>query len=441
MPQRNTELYSNERSLMQSTVPRVIIALGCYGSGLTPLTGVLRLLGVDLPTDGGSSALAKIYDDIGYAGCIGWNDYHAVAKALQSASATQHLKERALDALGINFAASKLFVLHDPRICRSLPFWRAVVAAFGARALAVLMVRHPLDVMASLRRHYGCAALTSYLIWLRYMLDAENASRDLPRAIVTYDGMLTDWSSTISSLQTGLGVRWPRQSPAVDLEIEHFLEEPTRRHEADQTEFAIEAKDWLLEAYDALAQLSSDPQRTESHVRLDRIRSELNRAFAIFRPSLFDAEVEFSNWRNRGRHDGEHIENTNEEVQRLYSELKGSGLFDWHGYLQAYPDVRDSGSDPLLHYLQYGASEARDPNPLFDTDWYLDNNPDVKEVNLNPLWHYLRHGAAEGRDPSALFDTEWYIQEYPDVSAMALNPLVHYLIYGRAQGRRPKPPV
>jgi hypothetical protein len=436
----DAEYQFSEMPTSGSAVARAFLALGPYRSGLTPLTGLLRLLGADVTTEDEDPALRRVYDNIGY-GCSDWHDCHAVVRILQSTPATRDLNEEALDALRIHFATSKLFVLRDPRICRSLPFWRSVIAAFGARALAVLMVRHPFDVMDSLRRHYACAPPTSYLLWLRYMLDAENASRDLPRAIVTYDGLLTEWSNTVSRLQMELGVRWRREGPLVDFEIAQFLRTSTRRRETDQVELAPDVKDWLLEAYNALAQLSLDPARTESRVRLDHIRSELNRAFAIFGPLLPDPEVECSHWREHDRPNGQDRENTDKDVRRFYYALKDSELFEWQWYLQAYADVRDSNADPLLHYLRYGASEARDPNQLFDTDWYLEQNPDVKEAGVNPLVHYLRHGAGEGRDPSALFETNWYVQQYPDVAATGLNPLAHYLKYGRAQGRQPKPSV
>ncbi len=273
------------------------------------------------------------------------------------------------------------------------------------------------------------------------MLDAENASRDLPRAVVTYDGLLADWSSTVSRLQLELGVSWPRHGPLVDLEIAQFLKEHSRRYETDRAELPAQAKDWLLEAYHALSQLSLDPSRTESLIRLDHIRAELNRAFAIFGPLLPDPEVDRVHWRQRDQPSERGSETTDADDRRFYSALRDSELFEWQWYLQAYADVRDSNADPLLHYLQYGASEARDPNQLFDTDWYLEQNLDVKEIGLNPLAHYLLYGAAEGRDPSPLFDTDWYIQQYPDVAATGLNPLAHYLKHGRAQGRQPKPPI
>jgi hypothetical protein len=44
---------------------------------------------------------------------------------------------------------------------------------------------------------------------------------------------------------------------------------------------------------------------------------------------------------------------------------------------------------------------------LFDTAWYLAANPDVAAAGVDPLQHYIDYGAAEGRDPNPLFDSEW----------------------------------
>jgi hypothetical protein len=51
----------------------------------------------------------------------------------------------------------------------------------------------------------------------------------------------------------------------------------------------------------------------------------------------------------------------------------------------------------VRHYIAYGAAEGRDPSPKFDTSSYLRSYSDVRESGLNPLAHYLRKGAAEGR--------------------------------------------
>ena len=66
-------------------------------------------------------------------------------------------------------------------------------------------------------------------------------------------------------------------------------------------------------------------------------------------------------------------------------------------YLHTYPDVRNHGADPVVHYCSVGWSEGRNPTATFNTAYYLATNPDVAAQGLNPFWHYLVIGQAEGR--------------------------------------------
>jgi lipopolysaccharide biosynthesis protein/GT2 family glycosyltransferase len=131
--------------------------------------------------------------------------------------------------------------------------------------------------------------------------------------------------------------------------------------------------------------------------------------------------------------------------------IASSDLFDRSWYLEQYPDVRASGADPALHYLEQGASEGRNPSALFDTQWYLEQYPDVAAEGVNPLVHYLRVGAKEGRHTNAtaedvqricssgFFDRTWYLDQYPDVRATDADPALHYLERGASEGRDPSP--
>jgi len=426
-----------------------VLVLGSYRSGITALAGMIRLLGADLPPDGhSSSALAQINDEIAAAASAQWRDWRTLDQSLRSTSAAPLLKEQALNALRTNFASSRLFVVHDPLICRFVPFWCAILDEFKVRPVVILLVRNPIEVADSVHRQHGINGSTSCLLWLRHMLDGEHASRDLPRAVVTHDDLLSNWPGVIFRLQAELGLRWPRRSDLATLEIERFLK-PTlagrnvdRTHlHADRAHLPPQAEEWLVNCYEAMIKLSGGRLEKEAVAQLDRIRVEFDRACAIFGPLLSGLESDLAAYRGPGNdaRTDEELKNADEGTRQLYYELKDSNLFDRRWYLQSYPDARNTKLDALLHYLRCGAAEGRAPNPFFDTGWYLERNPDVKSAGINPLFHYLHYGAAEGRDPSPLFATEWYRQENPDVAATGLSPLAHYLKIGSVQGRRPKP--
>ncbi|MCA8438479.1 hypothetical protein [Burkholderia multivorans] len=73
----------------------------------------------------------------------------------------------------------------------------------------------------------------------------------------------------------------------------------------------------------------------------------------------------------------------NRELKRRRRIIVKSGLFDAEWYLQEYPDVAESGQDPILHYLVFGAKEGRRPSENFVA---MPNPPGVSgDVEDNPL--------------------------------------------------------
>lgn len=113
-------------------------------------------------------------------------------------------------------------------------------------------------------------------------------------------------------------------------------------------------------------------------------------------------------------------------------------LFDATFYREAYPDIAESGADPVHHYVTYGRAELRQPNALFDPKWYLEQNPDVAASGMDPVDHFLLAGGAEGRDPIPLgFSSAWYLDQHPDVARAGANPLLHFLTEGLALGYDP----
>jgi len=79
-----------------------------------------------------------------------------------------------------------------------------------------------------------------------------------------------------------------------------------------------------------------------------------------------------------------------------YHLVKESGLFDESYYCKAYPEVTAARLDPLLHYLETGARELRNPSAAFDARSYVQLCQARGEQVENPLVHYIEVGAAQG---------------------------------------------
>jgi glycosyltransferase involved in cell wall biosynthesis len=72
---------------------------------------------------------------------------------------------------------------------------------------------------------------------------------------------------------------------------------------------------------------------------------------------------------------------------------------------------------------------------LFDPEYYLGKNPDVRETGIDPLIHFIKTGWKEGRNPSKDFDINYYLETNPDIISLDMNPLVHYIRIGKDEGR------
>ncbi|HEY5426611.1 MAG TPA: glycosyltransferase, partial [Candidatus Tumulicola sp.] len=114
--------------------------------------------------------------------------------------------------------------------------------------------------------------------------------------------------------------------------------------------------------------------------------------------------------------------------------------FDSEYYLAENPGVARAGIDPVLHFLQQGWTEGRDPNAWFSVSAYLDAYPDVAQTRLNPFYHFLATGRAHGREAKLghdKFDANYYVETNPDVARMPVNPLSHFVARGWREGRAP----
>ena len=138
-----------------------------------------------------------------------------------------------------------------------------------------------------------------------------------------------------------------------------------------------------------------------------------------------------------------------------------SNKFDSNFYYKEYPDIAEANLDPILHYIEAGWKEQRDPCPDFSTKYYLDTNPEIRESGVNPFYHYITKGRQQGLEikesgyiesneenkidseeykvVSQEFDREFYLQQNSDIAEGNLDPVTHYIEAGWKEQRDPCP--
>jgi GT2 family glycosyltransferase len=109
-------------------------------------------------------------------------------------------------------------------------------------------------------------------------------------------------------------------------------------------------------------------------------------------------------------------------------------LFDESFYLQSYKDIARKNSDPLSHFLLYGAAEGRWPNKYFDSALF-NRKYQSGFLDINPLFFYLLSDNELFDELSSEFDVKLYLAVNKDVKDSGIDPLVHFLTDGKNEGR------
>ena len=275
---------------------RCILILGMHRSGTSAFTRMINLLGADLAPDlmptraenprgyWESRELMGIHDDLLACGSSRWDDWRPFTVSPQSRECEQRVLARLSDWLDREFAASRLFAVKDPRICRFVPLWLDALQSFACQPCVVLPVRHPFEVAASLFARDGIPFTKGCLLWLRHLVDAERTTRHVPRAWVHYEGLLNDWTGVATHLARQLGCSWPRPMAETAAEISAFLSAELRHHVASPQELTLRSDvvGWIRRAYMAASSLTAAGDAEASWRELDQVRAEFDSACLAF---------------------------------------------------------------------------------------------------------------------------------------------------------------
>ncbi len=152
--------------------------------------------------------------------------------------------------------AAPLVVIKDPRITALSGMWFDAARLAGFDVVAVIAVRHPQEVIASLAASSDRTSPEfSSALWLKYTLLAERHTRALPRVFVDYANLLEDWRREIKRISAALPIDLNTRDEGA---IEEFLRPDLRnqRHCGPVTEpFGT---DWISAVYEALGAAARD---------------------------------------------------------------------------------------------------------------------------------------------------------------------------------------
>lgn len=289
----------------------ILVAGGCR-SGTSVLAGILSRLGVTVPftplgagdtTDDSSrpGALDRLHGRLLAAAGSRSNDCLPLDRFWQDDPARHAFADEIAALIDTAFDDGRPLAVADPQLPRLVPVWLDALRQSGTSAVAILPYRHPAEAASSLERLTGIPAAEGLLIWLRDMIDAEAATRELPRSFVAYDRLLADWRSEVTRISRETGLVWPDLSAAAEARIDDYLFGDRGRDPAGNAapSPSAGAADWTSTAFAAVERVAAGgADDSEARAVLDALRSELDAAIRAVAPVVAVADARIATVRD-----------------------------------------------------------------------------------------------------------------------------------------------
>lgn len=305
MPSAKSPIRKSSRSAPALDRTALVVA-GMHRSGTSALARVLSLAGARLPEhviDPGPDnplgfwepvEMVDLNDRILASVGSRWDDVfgHRVGAAVWEAR--ENFAAQARGFIKAACGPSELVVLKDPRASLMMRFWDEALVAEGLRPVHLVMVRHPLEVAASIARRGGGSTPASVLAWAAYMLAVERDTRGGARTFIDYGELISDWRTTLARVEGVAGRSLFRLDDARSAQIDAFLSEAHRHHRlhGDALRDAPDLWVGVAPVWDWMSAAASGAEPPPEP--LEAAMADLEAVAAVAAPALSDlrAEVE-----------------------------------------------------------------------------------------------------------------------------------------------------
>lgn len=266
----------------ETNMKTALVVLGMHRSGTSSVAGALTLLGAappltlmapaaDNPRGFWESNVVMALNDtlLAEAGAT-WSDWAPLVAPVAP-------DPRVAAVLDGEFGQMPIIVLKDPRMCRVFPVWRTALEQQGYRALVVSPIRHPSEVAASLMARNPISRQQGLRLWLRHVLDAEAASRGLPRHFMRWSSFMADWRAEVVRMNTQFGIALAPVSLDGGAEVDAFLSAELHHQRNDEPTSPLVSQTW-----DVLENMADHRETHDLLAQIDTLRSAFDQASDLF---------------------------------------------------------------------------------------------------------------------------------------------------------------
>ncbi|MFT4824512.1 sulfotransferase family protein [Congregibacter sp.] len=277
-----------------------VIVLGMHRSGTSALGGLLAELGVFMGkklyaaqqgvNDKGfyeNAAVVELNERILDSLRVAWDQPNLLSQPNVRALEHKAIQAACADLLLAEYAEHELWGIKDPRLCLTLPAWRAAIEKVSGRQLYLLPIRDPREVCASLHRRDKFSIEKSLYIWMNYTLSAWRYSESGDRVVLPYSLLMDETAQVMLDLCNRLGVS------ATGRETSNFIDSSLRRNTAGSL-LTTDLGRLALSVYEALAMESIDEPLIETLFQeYSVVQAQFPQALIEHIASVTQAEIHF----------------------------------------------------------------------------------------------------------------------------------------------------
>ena len=229
-----------------------ILVVGMHRSGTSAVAGALARLGVRL-----GDALVPAAEDnpkgyFEHAPVVAiheqlfrelgrwWYDPRPLPTGWLETPAARRAEEALCRQLRGDFNGTQAWAVKDPRTCRFLPLWDRVLQRLDLPACALLVMREPSQVCASLAARNGFGNELAELLWLRHVVEAVRGTAGRNRAVLTYDQLVASPAAAIDSALRRLDVELELPEAQRAQALEGFVDPSFQHHARAHSEAAAQ---------------------------------------------------------------------------------------------------------------------------------------------------------------------------------------------------------
>ena len=268
-----------------------LFVMGCPRSGTSALTRVLSLCGGTLPPGllGASSAnptgywepraAVNLNHSILHRRGINWLD-----PSVRDGGAVDWRAIADVGAYLSALPASPLTVIKELQITVLSDVWFEAARLAGFEPVAVIAVRHPQEVAASLAAVCDVSPQLSAALWLKHNLLAERNTRGMPRVVVDYANLLDDWRREVKRIAAALPVDLVAEDEGP---VDEFLTPDLHRQRHGGPVTSPFGTHWVCDVHDELCTAARDESWNQS--ALDRVFDEYRASETGFRAVFEDS--------------------------------------------------------------------------------------------------------------------------------------------------------